>query len=147
MKLATKAFGLIEIDERQKIVFPRGLFGFEEYTDYVLLDSESQPFYWLQSMDDEGVAFILVNPFLFRPDYEVDIPNEELSDIGIASPEEALIFVIVTIPPDGSPITANLQGPLVINRDSRTAKQAVLTDVRWQTRHDIIGELNESEES
>ena len=140
MKVATKAYGLIDVEERQKIVFPQGLFGFEELQDYILLDAERQPFYWLQSMEEEQVAFILVNPFLFRPDYEVNISNEELAEIGIRSPEKALILSIVTIPSDG-PMTANLQGPLIINRDNRTGKQAVLSDALWKTRHDIMAEL------
>ena len=141
MKIATKAYGLIEVDERQKIVFPAGLIGFEKCKDYLLLDAERQPFYWLQSIDLEEVAFVLVNPFLFRPDYEVNISNEELAEIGITSPGKALIFSIVTIPSDGSPITANLQGPLVINRDAKEGKQAVLSDGRWKIRHDIMAEL------
>jgi len=141
LKVATKAYGLIDVDERQKLIFPQGLFGFEKFRDYLLLDSERQPFFWLQSMDEEDVAFILVNPFLFRPDYEVNISNEELDGIGIRSPEKALIFSIVTIPQDGSPMTANLQGPLVINRDTGMGKQAVLTDERWKTKHDIMAEL------
>ena len=142
MKVATKAYGLIEVDERQKIIFPQGLFGFETLTDYLLIDAERQPFYWLQSTEVEAVAFVLVNPFLFRPDYEIDISNEELANIGIDQPEKALIFSIVTIPPDGSPMTANLQGPLVINRENRTGKQAVLADNRWKTKHDIMAELS-----
>ena len=141
MKVATKAYGLIEVDERQKLIFPEGLYGFETLKDYLLIDAERQPFYWLQSVDVEDVAFVLVNPFLFRPDYEVNISNEELAEIDIHSPEKALIFSIVTIPPDGSPMTANLQGPLVINRDNRTGKQAVLSDSRWKTKHDIMAEL------
>jgi len=141
VKVVTKAYGLIDVDERQKIIFPQGLFGFENLTDYLLLDAERQPFYWLQSIDMEQVAFVLLSPFLFRPDYELNISNEELAEIGINAPEKALVFSIVTIPPDGSPITANLQGPLVINRDTRTGKQAVLSDTRWKTKHDIMAEL------
>ncbi|MDR2922630.1 MAG: flagellar assembly protein FliW [Treponema sp.] len=144
MKLATKAYGVIDVDERQKIAFPQGLFGFESFKDYVLLDAQQQPFYWLQSVDMEQIAFVLVNPFLFRPDYEINIENDELADIDIRSPEKALLFVIVTIPPDGSPMTANLQGPLVINRDTRMGKQAILTDTRWKTKHDILAELGET---
>jgi flagellar assembly factor FliW len=142
MKIDTKAYGLIEVEESQKIVFPQGLYGFEDYNNYVILDAEHQPFYWLQSLDDREIAFILINPFLFRPDYEANIGNEEMEEIGITSPEKALIFVIVTIPPDGDPMTANLQGPLVINRESMTGKQAILADTRWKTRHDIMAELN-----
>jgi len=147
VKVATKAYGLIDVDERQKIVFPQGLFGFEKLKDYLLLDAERQPFYWLQSMDVEQVAFVLVNPFLFRPDYEVNIGNEEMAEIGIYSPEKALIFSIVTIPNDNGPMTANLQGPLIISRDTRTGKQAVLTDIRWKTKHDIMAELSSPAES
>jgi flagellar assembly factor FliW len=141
VKVATKAYGLIDVDERQRISFPLGLLGFEPLKEYVLLDAERQPFYWLQSLEVEQVAFILVNPFLFRPDYELNIEDEDLQDIGLSGPENALIFAVVTIPPDGAPMTANLQGPLVINRDARTGKQAVLTDPRWKTKHDILSEL------
>ena len=142
MKVATKAYGLIDVNETQKIVFPQGLLGFETFRDYVLLDAERQPFYWLQSLDVEQIAFVLINPFLFRPDYEMNIDNEELLPIGITDPGKALIFSIVTILSDGSPMTANLQGPLVINRDNKHGIQAVLTDSRWKTKHDILAELS-----
>jgi flagellar assembly factor FliW len=141
VKVVTKAYGLIDVDERQKITFSMGLYGFESFKEYILLDAERQPFYWLQSIEVEQVAFILVNPFLFRPDFEVDINDEDLKDIDLSGPEKALIFSIVTIPGDGSPMTANLQGPLIINRELRCGRQVVLTDPRWKTKHDIMKEL------
>jgi flagellar assembly factor FliW len=147
VKVATKAYGTVDVDERQRLTFPLGLFGFESFRDYILLDADKQPFYWLQSVDVEQIAFVLVNPFLFRPDYEVNIGNEELAEIDIDSPEKALIFSIVTIPGDGEPMTANLQGPLIINRDSRCGKQAVLQDARWKTKHDIMAELKTAKQS
>lgn len=144
MKIDTKAYGEIEITDEQKVIFPEGLFGFENFKDYAIFDAEHQPFLWLQSLDDKETAFVLINPFLFRPDYELNIANEDVSDIGIESPEKALIFAIVTIPQDGSSMTANLQGPLVINRDNMTGKQAILADNRWRTKHDIIAELKDA---
>jgi flagellar assembly factor FliW len=141
VKVSTKAYGMVEVNEHQKITFPSGLFGFESLKDYVLLDAAQQPFYWLQSLDEVNIAFILIDPFIFRPDYEMDINNEELLPIGITESEKAVIFSIVTIPPDNGPMTANLQGPLVINRESRLGIQAVLTDSRWKTKHDIMAEL------
>ena len=146
MKVITKAFGSIEVDERQKVSFPQGLFGFESFKEFVLLDAEQQPFYWLQSLDVEQIAFVLINPFLFRPDYEMNIENDELLPIGITEPGKAVIFSIVTIPADGSPMTANLQGPLVINRDNKMGIQAVLSDSRWKTKHDILAEMNSASE-
>ena len=147
LKVMTKAYGQVEVNEHQRISFPSGLFGFESLKDYVLLDAEQQPFYWLQSLDVEHVAFVLINPFHFRPDYEMNIDNEELLPIGITDPGKAMIFSIVTIPAENGPLTANLQGPLIINRDSRQGIQAVLTDSRWKTKHDILAELNNARQA
>ena len=141
MKVITKAYGPVDVDENQKISFPQGLFGFESYKDFVLLDAEQEPFFWLQSVDDVHIAFILINPFLFRPDYEMNIDNDELHAIGISDPAKAVTFSIVTIPSDAGPMTANLQGPLVINRETHLGIQAILTDSRWKTKHDIMAEF------
>ncbi|MDR0629194.1 MAG: flagellar assembly protein FliW [Treponema sp.] len=141
MKVATKAYGLIEVDACQEITFSRGLLGFAPYKQYVLLDAERQPFYWLQSVDAENIAFIVINPFLFRPDYEVNIDNEELLEIGLSDPSKALILSILTIPLEEGLMTANLQGPLVINRETRLGMQAVLSDPRWKIKHDVMAEL------
>jgi flagellar assembly factor FliW len=140
VKVATKPYGLIEVDERQRIHFPKGLFGFEGIKEYLLLDADRQPFYWLQAREVEQLAFILINPFLFRPDYELNIDDEELKAVGITSVDKALVFSIVTML-SGSPMTANLQGPLVINRDTHVGLQAILSDSRWKTKHDVMAEL------
>jgi flagellar assembly factor FliW len=139
--IETKAFGSIEITERQRVTFPLGILGFESFKEYALLDAEREPFFYLQSIDVPQIAFVLINPFLFRPDYEMNIDNQELLPIGVIDPANALIFSIVTIPQDGGAVTANLQGPVIINRDSRLGLQAVLTDTRWKTKHDIAAEL------
>jgi flagellar assembly factor FliW len=144
LKINTKAYGTIDVDERQQIVFPEGLYGFEAFKTYVLMDAEQQPYYYLQSVETQGAAFILLKPFLFRPDYEIDVDDAELAEIGISDPGKALVFSIVTVPDDGSPMTANLAGPLVINRERRIGKQIVLTDPRWKTKHDILKELSEN---
>ena len=142
MKVETKAFGPMEVDEKQKVTIPSGLLGFEDYTEYVLLDSENPMFLWLQSVDEKEIAFVLINPFLFRNDYEANISNEDLAEIGITSSDNALVFVIVTIPQDDSPMTANLQGPLIINKENKTGMQAILSDAKWKTTHDIMAEFN-----
>jgi flagellar assembly factor FliW len=134
----------MEIEEQQIVTFPDGLFGFETIKEYALLDAERQPFLWLQSLEAEHIAFIIINPFVFRPDYELDIDDELVRDIGIAGPEDAMIFSIVTILPD-EPMTANLQGPLIINKKTRIGKQGILIDPRWKTKHDIMQELKAAE--
>ncbi len=141
MKVKTKAYGELEVDDRQAIHFPFGILGFENLQNYVLLDAEQQPFYWLQSVDVQEIAFILINPYLFRPDYTVDVLDQDLEEIEITDPRDALIFAIVTIPENQSRMTANLQGPIIINKNSRLGRQFITTNERWKVKHLILEEL------
>ncbi|MBQ7613175.1 MAG: flagellar assembly protein FliW [Spirochaetaceae bacterium] len=142
MKIETKTMGIVEIRDTQIITMPEGFYGFENFTQFALLDSEQPPFFWMQSMEDKTLAFIVIDPFLFRPDYELDIDDNTLSKIEASSPENILVFALVTIPQDGSPITANLQGPLVINKQNKKGLQVVVAGEQWKTKHDIIAEMN-----
>ncbi len=141
MRVKTKAYGEIDADERQRVSFPAGLLGFEQFKDYILLDARQKPFFYLQSVGLPELAFILIDPFLFRPDYSIDVDDEILAEIGVKDPTEVLVFAIVTVPPDGSAVTANLMGPLIINKTNRKGMQTVLPDSRWRVKHDIMAEL------
>lgn len=141
MRVSTRVYGEIDIDERQRVSFPSGILGFEKFTEYALLDARQKPFFYLQSLEVPDLAFILIDPFLFRCDYSLDMSDEALADIGVADPEDAVVFSIVTAPADGSPITANLMGPLIISKSKRRGMQAVLADPRWRVKHDIMAEL------
>ena len=142
MEIVTKARGKIEITEDRLITIPAGLFGFEQYTKYALVDSDYEPFIWLQSCEDPNLAFLIVDPFLICSEYETDIDDESLEKIGITKPEDIIIMTIVTVPHDGSSITANFQGPLVINKQNHQCMQAILTDNRWSTKVDIVEAMN-----
>ena len=141
MKIQTRPYGEIEIDEKQRIVFPRGLFGFEELRNFALLDSTQQPFYWLQSLERVEVAFVLIDPLFFRPDYTPDVDPTEVEEIGASDPEDLLVFAIVTIPAAAARMTANLQGPVLLNRRTRVARQSISANPRWGVRHVVMEEL------
>jgi flagellar assembly factor FliW len=141
MRVDTKAYGSIDVDERQRIEFPYGILGFEKLKSYVLLDAPQQPFYWLQALEVVEVAFVLINPAIFRPDYEVEVPQEELEEIGIDNPDKMLTFAIVTIPRNPAEMTANLQGPIIINKETRTGRQCISMDPKWEVRHPVLKEL------
>ncbi|MDC7127319.1 MAG: flagellar assembly protein FliW [Spirochaetales bacterium] len=143
MTVNTKAYGTIDIDERQKIFFPNGIFGFESLKDFALLDAAQQPFYWLQSLDIKETAFVLISPFIFRKDYKLDVAGSELEEIGLKpdDTDNMLIFAIVTIPENQQKMSANLQGPIVVNRQNRTARQSIAINPKWKTKHYIFEEL------
>jgi flagellar assembly factor FliW len=141
MRVDTKPYGPIDVDERQRIEFPYGILGFEKLNSYVLLDAPQQPFYWLQALDLVEVAFVLINPVIFRPDYTVEVPPEELEEIGIDNPDKMLTFAIVTIPQNPAEMTANLQGPIIINKETRVGRQSISTNPKWEVRHPVLKEL------
>lgn len=141
MKIQTKIMGEVDIDDRQIIDFRDGLIGFDKFRSYALLDAPQKPYFYLQSTELAELGFILLDPFLFRPDYSMDVADAAMASLGVSDPDDALVLALVTIPPDGGPITANLMGPLVIGRKTRRGAQVVLTDPRWKTKHDVMAEL------
>lgn len=141
MEIYSKARGKIEVSDDRLITIPEGLFGFEKFTQYALVDSDYEPFLWLQSCEEPSLAFLIVDPFLISSDYETDIDDDYLSRIDAARPEDIIVMTIVTVPHDGGVITANFQGPLVINKKNRKCVQAILSDNRWSTKVNIAEAL------
>jgi len=130
MKIRTSRFGEIEFDDEAMLTFTSGIIGFPNAIRYVVLDHDREaPFKWLQSVEDAGVAFVIMDPALFKPDYRVTVEPHELTELGVAEGDDLVIFVILTIPSsDPRRITANLQGPVVVNLRTRRAKQIILRD-------------------
>lgn len=141
MEVQTKTMGVVSVDDSRILNFPKGLFGFEDYHKYALIEAEYEPFFWLQSLDEKSLAFLLIDPFLIVNDYELDIDDKMLKDIGIVSPTDVYVWSVVTVPADGGPVTANLQGPLVVNRKTQAALQVILSDSKWTTKHNILKAL------
>ena len=143
MTIDTKAYGQVDIDERQRIDMPLGLYGFDGLTEFVLMDARQRPFYWLQSVEVREVAFVLMDPKVMRPDYRADPDPTDLEALGLVGPEDEryLEFAIVTIPDDRQDMTANLQGPIIINKESRMGRQCISRNDTWHVRHNILEEM------
>jgi flagellar assembly factor FliW len=140
MKIKTKPYGEIEVNEKQKIHFPDGLFGFEEVKQYFLLDSKEGPFYWLQSAEHPELAFVLIDPRVFKNNYTLSLTDDDYRAID-AQKGEVIDFAIVTVPEDPEKISANLMGPLIINRKTRKARQAISENDEYTVKHYIVEEM------
>jgi len=68
----------------------------------------------------------------------VILRNEDAAALGIEDPDDAGILAIVTLPARLEEMTANLLGPIVVNVRTRRAKQVVLDDPRYHTRHRLL---------
>jgi len=146
MKIKTKPYGEIEVSERQKIYFPEGIIGFESIHNYFLIDSREGPFYWLQAETDSNLAFLLVNPRLFMKDYKLIIDEKDAKSIGIQNEKDMIDFAIVTVPEDPSKISANLMGPIIINKKTRVAKQVISQNNEYTVKHYILDEMKKAKE-
>jgi len=107
---------------------PMGLLGFEQMKDYLLIaKSGEEPFRWLQVKGTGALAFVVVEPFLVAPDYQPDIPEADTEFLGLTSPDEAVLYNIVTVRGSGH-ATVNLKGPIVINRTTGIGKQVIIAN-------------------
>ena len=143
MKYETAHFGSIEIQDDQILRFPDALYGFENEKEFALLPLDpniESPMEWLQSLRSRELAFIVTDPFLFVPQYQMVLSDSEKSQLQIETTEFVMIRVIVTIPKVHVDMTANLVAPLVINQKNQLAKQVVLTNAEYDTKYPLISQ-------
>lgn len=137
MEIETTRFGRLEIEEERIIFLPQGLLGFPEHKRFALIQTgQENYFFWLQSVDDPNLAFVVTDPSIFFRDYEVPVREEVASEIGLTDPAFLQVFVICNKVDDW--LTGNLLGPIVVNAQDRVGAQVVLTEKKWTTRQPLI---------
>lgn len=133
----TDRFGELTVDPGDVIEFPDGLVGFAMVTRAVAVPvNDDGLFWWLQAVDDPALAFLAVVPWAFFADYEPVLPADVQDRLGIDDADDALVYCLVTIHDDPRRFTANLLGPVVVNRRRRVGRQVVL-DADLPTRAEL----------
>ncbi len=143
MKVETSRFGTLDISKKEIVRFPEGLYGFEKETEFTLLPfnpNVESPMEWMQSLKSTHLAFVITDPYLYLPDYKLKLSEEDKKRVELGKDDPFLTRAIVTIPENYSEMTANLIAPLVINKDKGVAKQFVLTNMDYDTRHYLLPE-------
>jgi flagellar assembly factor FliW len=137
MLIQTARFGTVEIDDSKVITFDDGLFGFPDCKRFAILQAcPDGALFWLQSVDQPTVAFVVCEPRLFVSEYEPAIRRDDAEALGLEMVEDARVLAIVNRV--NGELTANLLGPLVINAQNLRGRQLVLSDRRFGTRHVIL---------
>jgi flagellar assembly factor FliW len=137
MRIETTRFGPVDIDESRLIEIPAGLLGFSSYRSFSLLQPDDNGiFFWLQSVEAPDLAFVVTDPALWVPEYQATIRKEQMDELGITDMGDAQVLVIVNKREQS--LTANLQGPIVINAANRRGMQLVLAEKKWSTRHELV---------
>lgn len=141
MKVTTKNFGEIEIADDKIIVFENGIVGFPELTQFALIHDEEKGenagIRWMQSMQEPAFAMPVMDPLVVMPEYNPEVEDEMLKKLGEITPDNLLVLVTVTVPSDLTKMTVNLQGPMIINADTRKACQVIVDGDAYQVKYPI----------
>ena len=137
MEIESTRFGVLTVDEERVMTFPRGLLGFPEHQRFALVQTgQGNYFFWLQSVDDSNLAFVVTDPSTFFKDYDVALRDETIADLELKDLNFMQVFVICN--KVGEWLTGNLLGPIVVNAANRQAQQIVLTEKKWTTRQPLL---------
>ncbi len=142
MVVQTGRFGQIEVTTDEIIYIPSGILGFPEDHDFCLVDSADDTLIlWLQSLKSPHLAFPILEPKIFKPDYVVRLSAAELRELRLQSIKDASVFTLLSFPQELTEMTANLKAPLVINTKQKVAKQVVLQENDQPIKHPMFKEL------
>ncbi len=142
MKVKTTRFGELEVHHNDIITFSEGLLGFENLKKYFVVDpGDSTLILWLQSTEDEKVAFPIIEPKIFKPDYIAKLLPADLNGLELDSLQSAKLYSVLTIPNAVTEMSANLKAPIVINSLKKVGKQIVLQDSKLTVKHEMYKEL------
>ncbi|MBN1826837.1 MAG: flagellar assembly protein FliW [Candidatus Eisenbacteria bacterium] len=139
MRVETTRFGALEAGEEEFLGFPDGLYGFGDVHRYLVVNRRGEsPFQWLQSVDRPDLAFVVLDPSLFCPGYRIDLSAEDRQALGWDGRSALDVWVVVGVPDNPEKMTANLKGPIIVNRARRIGRQVILPGDEWSPRHNVI---------
>ena len=147
MKITTRVFGEIEIDDSKIIHFPAGIIGFPEMTDFALVFDEEKgktsPIRWLQSLQETNFALPVMDPLVVAWDYNPEVEDNYLTSLGEMTAEDTLVLVTVTVPKDLTKMSVNLQAPIIINAETKKAIQIIVNTEKYPIKYYIYDLLQE----
>ncbi len=145
MLVKTKHFGEIDLDESKIIYFENGILGFEDFKKYTLLfdseEGERPEISWLQSLEEPALALPVISPFLVMKDYNPEVDDELLKQLGDLNDDNIIVLISITVPSDITKITANLKAPFIINSDSRKGVQIIAENSDYEVKYRFYEEL------
>lgn len=150
MKLTTRIFGEVDIDESKIIQFPNGIIGFPDLKRFTLMHDEeddARAIKWLQSIEEPGFAMPVIDPLMVCPEYNPQVEKTELSEIGELDDNQILVLVTVTVPHDLKQMTVNLKGPFIINVKDMKATQTIVDNDDYPVKFPIYEILQKNKEA
>jgi flagellar assembly factor FliW len=144
VKVNTTRFGELEVNKEDIINFQEGLLGFDDITSFFIVDpGDNTLILWLQSIEKPEIAFPIIEPKIFKPDYVAKLLPTDINAVKLEDLAEARIYTILTIPANIKEMSANLKAPIVINNIKKIAKQIVLQDNKLTVKYEMYKALKQ----
>ncbi len=120
------------------IVFEKGLPGFDGLKNFELEALEQVGFFNLSSSDEENISLLLVDPYMYFPNYEVEIDDSVMNRLNINDAKDVLILTVVTLNNDVEKITLNLRAPIIVNINTGDSEQIILSREDYLVRQTLV---------
>lgn len=121
-----------------KVTFKRGIPGLEGLRNFNIDDIKGNEIFKLISSQEESISFVAVSPFDFYSEYELNLNEETIKDLEIEESRDVLVLNIVTLGKSLENSTVNLKAPIVINIKNNLAKQYIMQNDMYDTKHPLI---------
>lgn len=140
MKVVTKLFGQVEVDERKILTFDTGIIGFPDFKRFMLIHEDGKAeknILWLQSIDSTEFALPVLNPLLLLDEYNPIIEDELLAPLGEMTNDNTFVLVTVTVPRELTEMSVNLKAPIIINTETRKASQLIIENETYNIKYPV----------
>ena len=150
MRVQTKIFGEVELDDNKILEFPNGIIGFEDFKKFAIIydveDDRETKISWLQSLEEPVLALPIVDPLAIVPDYAPMIEDELLKPLGNPADEDLLFLLVMTVPSDMKKVTANMKAPVIINTKTCTGVQLIVDNADYPVKYNVYDAVQKMKE-
>jgi flagellar assembly factor FliW len=135
MLVETSRFGRLEVEEDEILSVSGRLIGLEGLHYFVLVDEPStRPFRWLQAVEHPWVALPILSTEDLIFEYDLEIPYEDLLEVGLQSTQDSEIYIVATIPQVILHSYVNLRAPIIFNTRKNLIRQVDLVESGFPTK-------------
>ena len=134
--MKTKFFGEIDVNVDNEYLFEKGIPGFESCKRFVLIQEDDSSFYYLQSVDEAELCFIMLSPWGFKETYRLE-KLDVIAEI-LGETKDLEVYVIANMGRGLQDSFVNMQGPILLNPDTKKGTQWIVEDSKYTTRTPLI---------
>ena len=150
MRVQTKFFGEVELDDNKVIEFPNGIIGFEDFKKFAILydieDDRDTKISWLQSLEEPTLALPVVDPLAVTTEYAPMIEDELLKPLGNPADEDLLFLLVMTVPSDMTKVTANMKAPVIVSTEERKGVQLIVDNADYPVKFNVYESVQKMKE-